>query len=412
MSTEAKFYYFDRSNTKKEGVLALEDYSTAARMGLTVTGFLQRKYPDGHPDYGTVFRQGVQSLGIVMKTDIPKGLRATSIYELMTGDYAPQFAGESLSRGGMVVSPGAGSGNTPASRIFSPEIVLSLVAENLIEDYGVEQAAFNSMLAGTDSIPGQMFTQPMINVTAPRGELSQPIAQNSLPRTLVSITASQSSKTIVTNSIGLQISDQAAKTTTLDVIGTIMQQQTEGERIERLWESIDGIVNGNPDAGQAALTPVLGTAYDVACTGGIMTQEAWLKMLYDPTRKVSRDCIICTLPTLLALQSRTGRPVMFDPRTNVGNVGDSGSYGLNVEFNVINWAAASPRVLLVPDTVLDDYMLVMFDRRYGIRRAVDVSATYQAVENMVLQRSTYFRVDFGDLYYRFRDEAFTVVDFS
>jgi hypothetical protein len=56
--------------------------------------------------------------------------------------------------------------------------------------------------------------------------------------------------------------------------------------------------------------------------------------------------------------------------------------------------------------------LLCLDSRFAIRRVRNSNASYQAVEAMVLQRSTFMRIDFGSILYRLRDEAFRFVDFT
>ena len=408
MSAVAKFTYMTEAGSK-EGQLALEDYKLAARHGMSTSQYINHKYSDADPKYGSAFHQGMMSLGIHVMADPARGIQPTMVQDILEGNVVP--TGIQAANGQTLTAPGT-QGTTPATRIFFPEVVLELIQSALIEDYGPELQAWNRMISGTDRIPTEMFTQPTIDVTAPRSERSQAIAQNALPRTMIGITAAQSSKNIITNSIGLQISDQAQLRATIDLVSTILLSQAEGERFARLWEDIANIISGNDDAGQAALSATAASTYDAAATGGTMTQKAWLKALYDPTRKVSYDSMLCTLDTFLAIQDRTNRPVIFDPRTSGANVGDLGNYGLNVEPNVLNWSVGVPNCLIVPDGTVAASNVLLFDSRYAMRRAVNTSAEYAAVEQMVLQRSTAMRFDFGELTYRLRDEAFKLLDFS
>lgn len=407
--TVAKFGYMTEAGSR-EGEFQLDDYRRAQRFGMSAAQYLQAKYSDADPKYGTVFEQGLESLGVHLKDDPKRGIRATTVAEMLDGT-AMQMAGETLVKGGMIVAPSQ-QGTTPATRMFFPETVLQVMNEKLIEDYSTEQAMFNRMISATETIPTEQFTQPLIDVTAPRAERSRPISQNALPKTMVSITSSQYSKSIATHSIGLQISDQAVQRASIDLVGTIMAQQAAGERFAELWEDIAEIVTGNTDAGQSALPVTDINAYDTAAGGGVITQLAWLKMLYKPDRTVTYDSCICTIDTFLDIQNRTGRPLVYDASTSGPNLGALGTYGLNVEPNLLNWTVGVPNVLLVPDGTIPAQQILLFDSRYGLRRVVNSSASYSAVESMVLQRSTFYRVDYGELLYRLMDSAFLLVDYS
>lgn len=407
--TIANFKYMTEAGLK-DGVFSLEDYRLAARHNMSAAQYLGAKFSDADPKFGTVFEQALESLGVHTKGDPKRGIRATTVAEMLDGT-SIQMAGETLTRGGMIVAPSQ-QGTTPATRVFFPETVLQMMTSELVEDYSVEDGLFNRMVSGTEFIATEQFTQPLIDVTAPRSERSRPISQNALPRTMISITTSQYSKVVPTDSIGLQISDQATQRLTIDVVGTVLAQQAQGERFARLWENINDIVAGNVDVGQAALTPVAFSTYDAGAAAGTITQLGWLKLLYDPTRKVSYDSIICPVDSFLAIQNRTGRPLVYDPSTTGPNVGALGSYGLNVEPTLLNWSVGVPNVMLVPDGVIPADQFLMFDSRSALRRVVNTSAAYSATEQMVLQRSSFFRIDHGEMLYRLMDSSFRLIDFS
>ena len=131
---------------------------------------------------------------------------------------------------------------------------------------------FERMIADKLSIAGPVFTLPTIDTTAPREHDSRPIAQNALPRNLVSISASQSSKTIATESIGLQISDQAMQLSTLSLVQIIMNQQMMGAKYRMLWAQMSDLINGNVDAGESALSAVdFKATYDGAGASATVT---------------------------------------------------------------------------------------------------------------------------------------------
>jgi len=412
--TTAKFKYVNTSGNVQEGELKLEDYKTAAKLGMSVSGYLNAKYRDADPKYGTAWEQGLQTLGIHLKDDPSRGIRATTVEQLMEGTTI-QMAGEGTNvPGGTIVAPSGSTTSSPSTRVFFPEVILQTMQEKLLEDYSQEMQIWGNMIAMRETIDSEVYIQPKIDVTNPRAERSTPISQNALPHNMISITASETSKAVPTVSIGLQISEQAQRRASVDLVTTILAQAAEGERLANLWSDISKVVSGNVDAGESALTATLGTTFDTGFTGGAVTQKGWLKMLYNQDRKVTYDSIICDLDSFLAIQNRSGRPLVYDPSTAGPNVGALGTYGLNVEPNLLNWSVGVPNVMIVPDGTIPASHLLAFDSRYALREVVNASAAYSATEEMVLQRTSVFRFDTARLLERMYDSegVFLYVDFS
>jgi hypothetical protein len=156
--------------------------------------------------------------------------------------------------------------------------------------------------------------------------------------------------------------------------------------------------------------------YDSTAGAGVITQKGWLKSLYDPSRKTNYDGLICDLDSYLAIQNRVGRPVMFDATANTsGNVGNMGTYGLNVDPNLLNWSVGVPRVLIVPSGLWQASAYLLVDSRYALARVRNASASYSAVEQMVMQRSSQMRFDWSEMVHRLMPEdqgALKFVDFT
>lgn len=285
---------------------------------------------------------------------------------------------------------------------------MNLVNEKLTEDFNPEVAMFNQFIAMDQTIQSEVYTRPRIDVTAPRQQDSRPIAQNALPRNMVSISTSQVSYTLPTVSVGLQISDQAMAAATIDLVSIIMAQQSEAERFRNLWEDVGQVVTGNPDAGESALSVSNFSAFDSSAAAGEVTQTGWLNLLYDQERKVNYDGIIAPLSVVQAIINRTGRPLMFDPRTftpsdagtAITNTGNAGNYGFDAPPSIMNWMASMPRIMIVPDGVIPASHFAMVDTRYALMRVRNASASYSAVEQMVLQRTNQFRWDYGEHVHR------------
>lgn len=411
----SKFIYRNTAGNFAEGDISLHDYEFAAKHNLKVAQVVNAKHPDADKRFGTAWSQGMEAVGIYPKGVPEMGIPATTMRDALNGDCMNQggilqLAGNSISAPSIPVGS-----STPTSRLFLPEVILQTMEATLTEDYDPEVAMFNSMIAISDSITGPIWTQPIIDVTAPRDIDARAIAQNALPRNMVSITASQVSRSISPTSVGLQVSEQAQQLSTIDMVSIILRQQFEGARYRQLWADVSNIINGNIDAGEVALTPVgFKATYDGSAAVDTITHKGWMKCLYDPERKIRIDSIICTMDDYLAIQNRVGRPLMFDPATSGVNVGNAGTYGLDVTMSMPgNMAAiAVPKVMLIPTGILGAQQILMFDSRYALRRVTSTSASYAASQDMVLQRSTHWRWDVAEMTHRFMYDSIRLLDYN
>lgn len=409
-----KFTYRNTAGNFVEGEISLQDYETAANLGVRTSQVINAKHPDADPTLGTAWEQGKKSVGIYEKDDPNLGIKSPTIRDVMNGECMRQGGLLQLA-GGTIVAPSLPVGNsTPASRVFLPEIILEMVEENLQEDFGPEMALFDRLIADNLSIAGPIYTQPVINTEEPGLHDARPIVQNSLPRNLVSVTASQSSRTVPVESFGLQIADQAAQLASISLVKTIISKQMEGARKRMLWRDLAALVSGNVDAGETALTPVGVDTFDSSAGSGKLTQKAMLKMLWQPNRVHQYNAVLCTLDDYMAIQNREGRPLMFDPNTTSANTGNAGTYGLDVTISSpANFAQLGvPLVFIVPDGLWAANQMLFLDTRYALRRVTNALASYTASEQLILQRSSFLRFDVGMIIHRLYDDAFMLVDYS
>jgi hypothetical protein len=411
---QAEFKYRDSTGNIKTGYMTLEDYRLAADHNMRAAAVVNARHSDADPNFGSAFEQGMKYLGIFPRGDRKYGILPTTIKHILDGTCTQQMSGFQLAGGNSIVSPKAPLGSsTPASRLFFPEVVLGFIEETLQADYGVEEAAFNQMFAMNNAITSEVWTQPVINTTAPQAQDMRPIGQNQMPANMVSITASQSSKALGAISIGLQMSEQAMRDATVDMVGIIVREQAMGQRMRNLWRDLNAVITGNADAGESAITPTDFTDYDANAGAGEITHIGYTKMLWDPTRIYGWDMMFGPMDSYLAIERRTGRPLVYDPATSGVNVGNAGTYGLNPgNPTLINFATSQPRYLVVPDGVVPANQFVMLDTRYALARVTNVAANYAATEQQVLSRSSFWRWDLSEFVYRFRADAIKVIDFS
>lgn len=385
----AKFSFIDAEGTRQEVELDVTAYKAAAENGLSLAQYLEREYPS-HPDHGSTFAQFMQSCGMYVASDQETGIRPPSLKAVMDGS-------AQIMAGALVRNDGSDRHGI-SGRLLFPQVILELVAANLTENKDDFLAGYDRMVAINTSVTSPRVDQPTIDVTAPEGSRSQPIAQLAEPATMVSITLSEKSFAIPTKSIGLMVSDQALQATTLDLVGLTMSAQARGERIAMVEEQLGAMMNGDSDWGETALSSITAQSLDAGIVAaGNMSQKAWIHYLRDDYRKMTIDAIMCDIDTALAIENRADKPTV--------NTDDPNSPRIDALFSVENMALPRPRILLLDTAFIGANTVVGIDSRYAIRRVVNVGAAYEAIEQWVMRRATGFRVDHGEMSKKLYTEA-------
>ncbi len=390
---ETKFKLAGRDGNMQEVPFNVAEYQIASKRGLNLSQYLHLEH-SGKTDetkYGSVIGQFMASAGMYLGEDVATGMRSPTMKAVVS-------EGISLS----AITRNDGSNATPSGRLLFPEIIMRTIESELRESNEDFLGGWEKMLAQTASITSPKFEQPIVNVTAPRDQASQPISQLAEPDALVSITVSDVSKTITTKSIGLLISDQAQEASTLDLVALAMGAQARQERVRMVEEHIASIVTGDLDRGETALPSAKADTLDpLIVAAGTITHKAWIKYLRTDYKKRNIDAIITTLDTALAIEQRSGKPTRDTVFVGEGN--------FPLDFTVDNLAARSPRVLIVEDGVIAANTIVGLDTRFAIRRVINVNAQYSAIEQYLMRRATGFRVDYGEIAHRLYDDAFNVI---
>jgi len=412
--TQSVFKYRDSSGNLKEGFFSLNDYRIAADNNMTPSMVVNARHGDFDPAYGSAFHQGQSYLGIFPRSIPERGIIASSVRDVLDGTCASKLSGLQLATGATIVSPNTPIGNsTPVTRLWFAETIRDFIESEMQADYGMEEAAFNGMFAINETINSEVWTQPVIDVTAPGAQDFRSIAQNSLPSQMVSITASQTSKALGAVSLGLQISDQALRSASFPLVATIVQSQARGARIRTLFRALNDVIVGNKDAGESALQSTsFKTAFDTSAAANTITHAGYLRMLWNPERTYAWDYLIGRLDAYMAIENRTGRPLVYDA-SGTPNRGNEGTYGINPgNPQLINFAAQAPRFLAVPEGVIPGSQILALDSRDALMRVTNVAANFAETERQVMQRTNFWRWDFSEIIVRFREEALALIDYS
>lgn len=390
--------FIDASGARQEVKPELSWYQAAADAGCSLEQYINLSYATDATKFGSAYNQILASEGIFIKGNREMGIQSSRLSMVLDGK-------PGLLAGGIVKGSEFSSA---AQRTMFPSAVLSAIEDKLVADLNMNAQAFDRLVAIDDVIQGDKFERPLLNFSKPEGARSQAIAQLAEPNIMLSITTSEVSRKIPTLSIGMMISDQAKQATTLDLVSLAMARQVAVERNERANGYFLSMLNGDLDVGQGSLSSlgytVTAVSLDAAATTGL-THTAWMKFLYRNSKKRVIDWVVTDLAGAMAIENRTGKPVVTADDPNSPRIDSLIAVGNPTWKSKVN-------VFITDDPNWPAKTVMGLDSRYAIHRVTSTTATYQAVEQFVLRRAEAFRVDAGEMAYRLFDEAFDVLTYS
>ncbi len=374
--------FIDITGQQQNVALSLADYKAAEKQQLTFAQYVNRKFKVNAERDGTAFAQIMASAGMFMSHDNVYGISPPTLGQLFDGE--TQF-------GSAVVAPDGQLSDTPAGRLLFPAALLEMIESSLRPNLESYVGSFLTMVASTRNIDSPKYEQVLIDYSAPRAARGQPISQLSLPPSMLTITTSGVARTIPTISIGMTIAKEALKLATLDLVGLAVTEQAINERAARIINDFLGIVQGNTDTGDAALSSVTATSYDatIANTAGLMTQRAWVKFLRSNWLRMRITDVVCDIDTYINIQGRTGRPTYSDQSQTderLNSTPTTKMEGINQNINFF----------ITDGSPLGANTLVGLDRSKAMRRVVYVGADYSAVEEFVLRKGFGLRIDWAE----------------
>lgn len=374
--------------------LAVTMYREAEDRGMSLAQYVNATYPTNAEVYGSTFQQLLASEGLFLRANRELGIRPSTMLEVLEG--RPQ-AGTNVKDA------------VPASRILFPAVIMQVIEDKLVANLEMNAAAFDGMIAYEESITGDRYEQPVINMAKPEAARSLGISQLASPPAMMTLTTSDKAYRIPTFSIGLEVSDQALKATTLDFVAMSLARQAAVERNERAQNYMLALYNGDVDNGDGTLSSLglvdAATSFDAAATGLSMTQKCWMKFLMKNGKKRTISHIVTDIDTAMKIENRTGKPnVMTD---------DPKSPRIDTTFKVANptWAT-NPIIFLTDDPAWPANTIMALDKQWAIRRVRNLGASYQATEAYVMRRSQALRIDFGEHVNRMYNDAFAGLTLS
>lgn len=378
----------DKNGTATEITLSLDDYKDAYAKGLSLSQHINLKFDTDSEKYGTPFAQALASNGLYLVADKTTGLAPPSMDAVLEGRAEFNM--------GPITRPDGSAAQTLAGRLLFPAVIEQMIASQLDADTASYEGAFNSMVASTFNASSPRVDQPIINLTAPRAFRSQPISQLAEPPAMASISLSEKSFRLPTFAIGIEISREAQAASTLDLVALALREQANAERVAIIDEAIKKMVDGDTDLGMAALSNENADVYDSSiAANGVITNKAWIKWLRKDWQKMTITHVIGDLDGFLALEARTGRPVVTD---NTGN-----AFLTSLPAMMLPGIPNAVQFFPVDTAILGANVMVGIDKSRAIRRVIYTGAQYNAVEEFVLRKSTAMRFDFSLSYFRLLD---------
>ncbi len=315
------------------------------------------------------------------------GIATRPMADLLEGKFA-----------GAVTDDGSISGRL-ALQAYLMDAMEDKLREN---DYGIV-GLFNSKAARVDTINATKFDRPLFNYSKAEAGKARATAQLSEPASMLSITVSDVSYRIAGTSIGMEISDEAARAINADLVALAMTRQAEEAATDYAEGAYLGFLQGDADMGMAALSGVTAQSLDAAVTtAGSLSQKAWVKWLFANSRKRKIDTVVCNLDMALAISNRTGRPTV---------TGDNAtSKRIDTLDSVVNptWPDQVD-VIVSQDPSWPANTILGFSSAVGYHVVNSSVLAYNAVEQFAIRRSTKVRVDTGTIAYRLYDDAFSVL---
>ena len=373
----------------------------ANKEGLSYRQVINREFPTkaGDPD---AFSQFCVSAGLQFEKNEVLGTMPTNLQSVLKPE-----AGSNQTGGSFTGAPG-----TPDSTILFAPAILETVEASLLSNTDAAVNAFETLVGKRTSIPGKEFKQPVVNYAGKKGPENfewKRATQNAEPSLMLSITAADVSRNVPTYSMGMEVSADAMLIAGVDMIVDPLKRFVMKANYKDWITNIGLILNGDPDGvtsdmddNTAALASVTAASFDSSIvTAGTITQEAWVKFLYSNSMDMTKKVMLMDIDTALAIDSRGGRP------TNVMN---NSTDRIDVPF-VVSYPMFDKTVdfIIMPEGTFTANTVMALDTDWALHKVTSLFAQYQAVEDMILRRSTVMRFDTGSLTYRQYTEAFNVM---
>jgi hypothetical protein len=392
-------FYIDSQGRRHDVPATIDLYKEASEKGVSVAQLVNTKFNDvdATPDLklGNVFQQACASEGLVLVGSNPFGARSPMLADIFEGRASYSAAANTTGR------------STPfgtESRTLFPAAVIQMIEDSIQPDRTTDDAIFRSMVKLNQSIGTDTFAQPVISYAGAgganngtNGARAQRITQLGGTPMMLRLTTADRFSTLPTYGIGIEMSEQAMKATSLDLMVMTVNRFTQIEKDARVYSYLASLFAGDADQNTSAVSAVTTTSLDAAASGGVITHKAWVKFLARNRKKRKITHVVADIDTYLKVEGRTGRPgttnydptlARIDPQAQVAN----NTFGGDVIWFIVDDAANGGPV--PANTIW------ALDKEQAIMMVQNTSADYKATEAFVLKRSEAMVWHWGESVFR------------
>ena len=312
---------------------------------------------------------------------------------------------------GGVHAASTGGDASITGRLLVTAMMLPVIENQMREDRSGYAAMLRQHAALNINLPGTRWDRPILDFKRPENSRPQPVAELAEPVRMLTIKSSQKSSALLGEAIGIEFSDQALQSSTIDFISLSMRRQAEESANEVAMAHILSLLNGDADVGMAALASVVrggaavASTLDSAAGSGKLTQTAWVKWLWRNNLRRTITTVVTDFDGALAIENRLGRPTV--------QTDDAKSKRIDVLTNVVNpnWPNQVD-IIITQDPNWPANTIVGFDKAYGYSMVSSAALNYSAMESLAIRRSTKMRIDTGSAVDRFMNDAWDILDIS
>lgn len=380
-------FYKNKAGAIQHVDLDMALYNQAKAEGKQVSHVINAKYADADDSLGTAFQQICASEGLSLVGKNPFGLQNSNLADILDG------------KAGFT----AGTANTKdrpdpwgnQSRLLFPSAVIELVEDLFYDSRSDEDIVFRDLVKTTVSIAGDTYRQPVLSYQTPGGPNAGTLGAKAARVTqlgevpnILKITTSDRNFNLPTYGIGIEMSQEALKGTTLDMFGLTVKRYVDIEHNARVYSYLSNLFLGDSDQNVGAVSAVTTTSLDAAATGGVVTHRSWVKFLARNRRRRRITHVICDFDTYLKIESRTGRPgsnnydptlARIDPQVRPMSDAMVG-FGNDVKWMIVDDASAGGPV--PANTVW------ALDKAQAIKMIKNSEAEFKATEDFVLRKAS------------------------
>lgn len=396
-------FYIDSKGNRHDVPATVDLYKEAADKGLSVAALINTKFndKDAMPDLklGTVFNQVCASEGLVLVGSNPFGERSPMLADIFDGKASYEVAN----------TTGRSTPFGDQSRTLFPAAVIQMIEDSIQPDRITDDSIFRSMVKLNQSIGTDTFSQPVISYAnaggannGTNGARAQRITQLGGTPMMLKLTTSDRFKTLPTYGIGIEMSAQAMKATSLDLMVMTVNRYTQIEKDARVYGYLSNLFAGDLDHNTGAVAAVTSVSLDAASTGGVLTHQAWVKFLARSRKKRKITHVIADIDTYLKFEKRAGRPgtTAYDPTLE----------RIDPQAKVVNNTFGGDVVWFIVDAAVDGgpvpaNTIWALDKENAITMVQNTSADFKATEQFVLRRSEAMVWHWGEEVFRLWGDA-------